>query len=149
MATSVQLGLPSLPAAAGPEERGGGCSLQAEGLFPLSWAAAGGWRTAALQRRFTPSGRRRGGFCRRPQRMVGRIGGGECGDRAGGGDGGECGWIRGERRGAWRRAEVELPSGSGQGWDLEEGCGTGSEVMGEWETEKTAGREREIGRAHV
>lgn len=42
---------------------------------------------------------------------------GECGDRAGSGDFGECG-IRGARRGAGRKAAVELPSGSGQGWDL-------------------------------
>ena len=89
---------------------------------------------AALQRvrprLLTPSGRRRGGLYGRPRRMVGRIGGGECGGR-----GGECG-IRRERRGAGRRAAVELPSGSGQGWDLEKGCvACGSEVIGEWEAD--------------
>ena len=94
---------------------------------------------AALQRvrprLLTPSGRRRGGLYGRLRRMVGRIGCGKCGDRSGGGVGGECG-IRRERRGAGRRAAVELPSGSGQGWDLEKGCvACGSEVIGEWEAD--------------
>ncbi|PUZ54497.1 hypothetical protein GQ55_5G136600 [Panicum hallii var. hallii] len=147
VATSVQGVGSSFPPGGGgvPAERSAGAagsSLGGRGVIPSSVdGAGGGWRgepVAALQwlwlrlRLHTPSGRWRGGFYRRPRRMVGRIGGGECGGRAGGGDGGECG-IRGERRGAGRRAAVELPSGSGQGWDLGEGCG--SEVMGEWETD--------------
>lgn len=94
-------------------------------FYERRWRAEAGNRRSSRPHCSNGCSRRdsgqRNGLYGRLQRVVGLAGGRECGDRAGSGDFGECG-IRGERRGAGRRAAVELPSGSRQRWDLEEGA---------------------------